>query len=719
LARFPRAYIEISPSGTGLHILGLANRSPFPGGESGRFYRRDLERADASRASEIGVFVESRFFCMTGDVIAGHEQAGHCGEPLCSLAAKLWPSGANGKPTAPRPAPEIPAALGLALEAMRSLDPRDRADGSHRLFCAACTCVGHGLSDADALSVIRAYEAEAPFPKAWSDADVFRRIRDARKRVEREHATEPEPSANGKPESEAEPAEDTSVPGSESLDYQSFPVGVLPTPLSEFVGEGAQAVGCDQVYLALPLLVGCSASIGHTRRLRLRRTWTAPASLWGCIIGESGDKKSPPMELALKSLEELDCAEHQRNEEALAEYAQKLAEFKRDFRNWERGKRTDQPVEPSAPVLTRILIDDVTIEGLMPILRDNPRGVLIYKDELRHWFSSFDRYVSKQGGDDCFWLKVFSNRLAISDRKTSAMVRVRRPFVSLIGAIQPGPLKRVLGIEHLESGMAARLLLAWPPSRPRKWTDAQMPEQTEQAIAALMASLRKFDFDLDSDGKPQPKLVWPTDGALERFRQWHDDLSVELCGMSGALKAAFSKLEEYAARIALVLHCVRQATGETSSEMLDEISMQAGIDLARWFKHEARRCYAMLGESDEATERRKLLEWIERRGSEVTIRQVQMGYRRLRTPGFAEAALTELVQQNFGRWKVTPSAKGGPPGQVFVLAKSALVSTSPPSGQHNPSKTSGKRRCVDVDTVDTLKTNSKPVDSSGQVEEPW
>ena len=43
------------------------------------------------------------------------------------------------------------------------------------------------------------------------------------------------------------------------------------------------------------------------------------------------------------------------------------------------------------------LMDDLTIEVLSDRLATNPRGVLVAKDEISHWFASFDQYKSAQG----------------------------------------------------------------------------------------------------------------------------------------------------------------------------------------------------------------------------------------------------------------------------------------------------------------------------------
>jgi hypothetical protein len=491
--------------------------------------------------------------------------------------------------------------------------------------------------------------------------------------------------------------------------FQPFPTDALPEPIRGFVVAGAKAIGCDTSYVALPMLTVLAAAIGHTRRLRLKRTWTCSTTLWAAVIGESGDKKSPPMGMAVAPFEnrEFDAAEH--NDRADDQYKRELALWKKDYKAWERDKKTtdDPPDEPQSPVAERYLIDDATTEGVTPIMRDNPRGVLLYKDELKAWFGSFDRYVSKKGGDDAFWLKVFNNKLVISDRKTSGTIRARRPFICIIGGIQPGTLRRVLGVDHLESGMAARLLLAWPPSRPRKWTDAELPSRIEDAVSAVIDRLFTLDAELDENERLHPVLIWPTESARSMFIHYYDDHADEMAELAGELKAAWSKLEEYAARLALVIHFARWAAVDPSLEAhdkVDEASMRAGIVLTEWFKNEARRVYSMLSESDDEGDRRKLVDWIQRKGTPVSAREAQQGCRWLRTCDIAEAALEDLVEAGYGDWQPTPPGERGQPTRRFVLASTVYGNTLNPEDSSNT---------VDVDSVDTPET--QPDDEWGEI----
>jgi hypothetical protein len=99
------------------------------------------------------------------------------------------------------------------------------------------------------------------------------------------------------------------------------------------------------------------------------------------------------------------------DEQVLFESAERKYEV--NFADWKRTKpreRPDEPpVKPEPPIMPRFLIGDTTIEALVPILLNNPRGVCLSKDELNGWFQSFNQYRSGgRGADASQWLEVFN-----------------------------------------------------------------------------------------------------------------------------------------------------------------------------------------------------------------------------------------------------------------------------------------------------------------------
>jgi hypothetical protein len=455
--------------------------------------------------------------------------------------------------------------------------------------------------------------------------------------------------------------------------FQPFPIEALPKTVAGFVRDAAEAIGCDPSFIALPLLVGFASAIGNSQRIQLKRGWTEPSILWGAIIGESGSTKSPALELALRAVRQKQDRMMKDHREASEQSQRDLEIFEAEKTAWKRNAEKhpdtagDPPTAPEPPTCERWWTDDATIEALAKLLQDNPRGLLVMRDELAGWLN-FGRYSNNgKGGEAAKWLEMFGGRALIVDRKTSATIHVPQATVSIIGGIQPGILARHVGQEHRESGLLARLLLAMPPRLSKVWTEADIDPKAEASIAAIFERLHALPPALNADGEPMPAILTLSRDAKEAWVAFYDEHNAEAANLSGDLAAAWSKLEGYTARLALVHHLIRQSSGEEVVETIDAVSVQAGVTLSRWFANEARRVYAVLAEDGEARERRHAIELIERKGGSVTVREWQRA-RSCRTADDAEAELAELVDAGLGEWKQpAPGPKGGRPSRRFVL----------------------------------------------------
>lgn len=467
------------------------------------------------------------------------------------------------------------------------------------------------------------------------------------------------------------------------LAYTPFPVDVLPEPIRSFVADAAKAIVCDASYIALPLLSGLASAIGNTHRIALKRGWSEPAIVWTAIVGDSGTAKSPALELGLRPIRKRQHDAMKEHAEAMKQHADALAMHERDAAHWKRSKSdTPPPAKPEAPIADRCWTDDATTEALAVLLQQNPRGLLMVRDELAGWFN-FDRYAGgKGGGDVAKWLEMFGGRPMVVDRKTGGTLYVPRAAVSIAGGIQPETLRRALGQEHRDNGLASRLLLTCPPRKPKRWTEADVDATTEAAVAAVFDRLYALTPEADDNGDEQPRLVTMTDDGKRVWIPFYNEHAGEQVNLSGDEAAAWSKLEGYAARLALVVHLTRWAAGDASlrdASRVDEASIAAGVVLARWFGEEARRVYAVLSESDDDRETRRLFEWIKHKGGTVTVRDLTHGLRAYRgDPDAAERALSSLAESGIGRWEADAHGpKGGRPARRFRLVSTVTVTETP------------------------------------------
>ncbi len=444
-------------------------------------------------------------------------------------------------------------------------------------------------------------------------------------------------------------------PAQENLKWVPFPVDVLPPVLSGFVTAAAKSIGCDPSMIACPTLVACAACIGNTRRVALKSLWSEPPILWCGIVAESGSHKSPAQEISWRTVRDIQRKAIRQHQALMEQFVRDRQQWEKSSVEWKRSKTGGEPPEePKEPKSWRLLFDDATLEAVVGLLADNPRGLMLAVDELSGWLGSFDKYRSKgAGGDAAKWLEVHGGRTLLIDRKTGnpRTICIPRAAVSICGGIQPEILSRAMTATHRASGLSARLLLCCPPRRKKRWTDAELHRSAVEPIEHLYRNLLDLQMqDVEGDD-PVPVIVKLSTDAKRRFKEFYNQHADEQSTMTGELAATWSKLEAYAPRLALIIHMTRFASGEAvDADVVDLQSLEAGITLARWFGNEARRVNATYCESGEEAEDRKLLEWIEAAGGVVSTRDVQRGLRTTYgSAGQVDAAFRRLSQAGHGQ----------------------------------------------------------------------
>ena len=431
--------------------------------------------------------------------------------------------------------------------------------------------------------------------------------------------------------------------------WQPFPIDVLPGPVQRLCLEGAASMNSDTSVFALPALVCAASAIGNQFRVSLKESWNEPAILWGTIIGDSGDKKSPALQQVVQPIQDRQTA-------AFAEAAAAKLE------------------NPNAPDAERCLVSDVTVEALAARLEKAPYGLLVFVDELAGWFKGMGQYKSGGSNDVQSWLCFYDGRTMTIDRKTGQRtIHIPRASVCVCGGIQRKTMTTVMTSDNLDTGLIARLLMAMPPKHHDRWTEDSLSRETavkwNEAITQLFL-LRREQGATGNLTSPivtldtSAKAVW-----IEFYNRRAEAMEQEICD---ALRSAYRKLEGGAARLALVVHSLRWASGEFGPErlfQLDVDSMLAGIALSDWFLVEADRVYNAMLHDNKATEFDDLTNWIRGRGGSITAFELsRLKKSKFPTTTNAKKVLDRLVNEGRGTWSKSGSSKRGRPTEVFCIA---------------------------------------------------
>ncbi len=472
-----------------------------------------------------------------------------------------------------------------------------------------------------------------------------------------------------------------------AAEYQPLPLDCLPPVVREYVSAVAAALPCAPEAVAWPLLAMLASAVGNSRRIALKASWSEPAVLWSAVVMPSGKLKSPAHDAGVKPL-------GRRQQKLIEQYRRDMRKHELDRQAFDderiarrRSKAPSEPVAaPEPPTCRRLYTSDATVEAVAAMLAENPRGILLERDELAGWLQSFDRYASRAGADLPAWLSMHRAGHLSVDRKTGQRhIHVPHAAVSVCGTIQPGTLRRCLTAESFDSGLAARILFVLPPSPAKRWTDATVPHVVYSAMDALVGDLLALELDesIDADGdlSREPMLLPLDDDARQAWVAFFDEHAAEQDDLTDDRQAAaWSKLEAYAARFALIFSLCRCP----SAVMVDSQSMRDGITLTRWAAHEAKRVYSMLaGESDGNDPQAGLIAWVVARGGRCTVRELAHGMRAYRSAGSAEAALQALVSAGLGRWDSTPDGPGRPKN-LYIHGNGNVVTVTKPLKPEEP-----------------------------------
>jgi hypothetical protein len=451
---------------------------------------------------------------------------------------------------------------------------------------------------------------------------------------------------------------ETTILGPPPPPYIPPPLALLPRVLQDYVHAAAESLNVDHSYVLLPLLSSAGICIGNSRSILLKRRFLVPPNIWTAVVGPVGSAKSPAIQEACFAVTEHERELDRQNRETKEIYAEDLAQ-------WEAAQKKHRGKKPQPPVIQTCKMDDLTIESLADRLATNPRGVLIAKDEISHWFESFDLYRKSGGADISRWCSLHTGiELALDRRSDNRHLRIWLPRVCITGGIQPEVFRRKMSEDFFDRGLVARFLFAYPPARLRRWNEATVPDDLLQAVRELFESLWLLQPGKDDHEQPAPVPLRLSGEAKEIFVQFFNECGGRLFESGERETAAWNKLIVYAVALALVGQLLRDpASTKVSGDV-----MRAACELTRWFGNEAVRIYATLVETKEQREQRKLIEFILLRAGEVTVRDVMQCYWPLRGQREkAEQALDALVKAGHGKWIESRPEGPGRPTRIFQL----------------------------------------------------
>ena len=439
--------------------------------------------------------------------------------------------------------------------------------------------------------------------------------------------------------------------------FSPFPVDVFPERLAKYVRNVATAMVCPPDLVGALLLGTLSSAIGTSRVVQIKEGWTEPPVFYGAIVAPPSSKKSPVFKEVLRPVKKKQLALHQVYELARTQYKQELE-------IWEETEPKQRGPKPEKPLPVRNFFSDFTFEALAKLLEQNQKGLLLALDEIAAWVNSMDQYRKSKGADRDHWLSLWSCSMITVDRSSrEEPIVIPRPFVSVIGGVQPDRLKIFKGKDH--DGFIDRILFAYPEEMPNEWTDVTVAKMLRQQYQDLYDQLYALEPELTPEGTSQPIALGFSPSARNDFIKVvtinNDDINRE---GDPFLKSAFSKMEAYFFRFTLLL----QLCHDPNSHQIEEEAVQGAMLLLQYFKDQARKVYATIEGSEVNSKNHRALEALNTHGEPMTLRDCYTKkVAGVKTAGAARKLFDDLEKEGYGKIRQQQNSSGGKPTITFHL----------------------------------------------------
>lgn len=401
---------------------------------------------------------------------------------------------------------------------------------------------------------------------------------------------------------------------------------MLPTSFLPWIKDIADRMQCPIDYPAVGAMTALASVVGTQLAIRPKQLddWTVVPNLFGAIIGPPSALKTPALDYALTPLRRL--AEQEREvfdsllverqvDEVILEARKKdlHSQIKNALKSENseelalvRGELCDLEAGIEEPAYRRYVSNDPTVEKLGELLRDNPNGLLIFRDELTGWL----RNLEKQGreSDRSFYLEAWKGTGGFTyDRIGRGTVHIENACVSILGGIQPGPLmehvRAAIGGGSGADGLLQRFqLLVWPEkSKPWCYVDRKPDAGALEAACDVFERLANLDpVAIGANVCDSISFLRFSRPAQEVFDAWLEEL--ECKHLPGADNEAFeghlSKYRSLMPSLALLIHLANGDAGP--------VNRSAALRAAVWTDYlmsHARRVYQHVLDADFAAAR--------------------------------------------------------------------------------------------------------------------
>jgi hypothetical protein len=373
-----------------------------------------------------------------------------------------------------------------------------------------------------------------------------------------------------------------------------FPEEIYPNILLNSLRNLAKVISVEVDFVFCAALVVIGTGIGAKFKVSAKKGYSTLLNLWMAVIADTGMKKTPVFNALTKVLYEI-----QRRLTAKYEHELRLYKMQSSPRNKAKtqskastnGKSAaplpaaiqsidDEPIPP--PENVAVITTDPTVEALIDRLKDSPKGLLRFNDEIKVLIDGFDKYKGKSSGELEIYLSMFNGTTIKVDRVEKTKL-VPKPFLCVLGGIQPQKLQASFGTGTFDDGFCARFLFYMKDYIFRELNRTEWSDQDKKVWDNLINML--YDYD-------QSHEYSLGDEAWEVFKNYSNTLTALSGYAPNKFKGFPEKMETYSLRFAGIIHIlgIFFEIGE-NTDTISKATMEKAVELSNFFLYQARQMF--------------------------------------------------------------------------------------------------------------------------------
>jgi hypothetical protein len=356
-------------------------------------------------------------------------------------------------------------------------------------------------------------------------------------------------------------------------DPESFPLDIFPKGIQDLIHELKEGADYYEDFVSVSIMTAYAACNGNKVKLRVKNSWIAPTVFWFIALGAPGTKKTHPIKAILKPLIDQD-KNSKKNYDGLV-------------REWESNEKKGEK-----PKFIQSVIQDYTIEALHLVHSINPKGICLYKDEIKGFLNDMNKYKSNgKGSDEQFWLESFNNSDYYVSRVSREPLLISNINIQVIGTIQHDVLEEVVA-DYSGNGLIDRFLFTRAETQvyamSRKDIDPNSLQRFYDNVSAIINSPEM----VYKDDRDTTILDIPTD-CMEFYYDFDTQLTEIQNNLSETLqiRGYVSKLKSYYPRFVLLIALMDMFADGVEAEITMDV-MERAKRVTMYFLSTARAVFS-------------------------------------------------------------------------------------------------------------------------------